>query len=51
MGPSGRPWGRRGITMEHTRLKIAPAELYGIVLVSGVAVILAVIVAGLAFGP
>ena len=37
--------------MEATRFKIAPRELYGIVLMSGVSVVLAVIVAGLAFGP
>ena len=35
--------------MKHTLSKIAPSELYGIVLVSGVAVILAIVVAGIAF--
>ncbi len=36
--------------MEHIRLKIAASELYGIVLMSGVAVLLAVIVAQFAYG-
>ena len=47
----GRPRGRRGHAMADTHLEIAASELVGVILMSVVAVLLAVIVAAIAFGP